>query len=151
MLSSMPGASYIYGELVPTMWDGLLLLLRIIETFPLFGFSFWTYYVYHQQWSHLFNIAVVKFHQLVRGWNSVGNPEHSLKAVIKIRPSFSYQEQCADEPVWIEAHGRLRVCFSVSLSQQSFVSASERAAHSGIAGRMFLWAGSKGAQGSERR
>ncbi|XP_077059200.1 calcium-activated potassium channel subunit beta-2 isoform X1 [Siphateles boraxobius] len=33
-------------------------------------------------------------------------------------------------------------------SLQSFASASERAAHSGIAGRMFLWAGSKGAQGS---
>ncbi|XP_052424440.1 calcium-activated potassium channel subunit beta-2 isoform X2 [Carassius gibelio] len=32
-------------------------------------------------------------------------------------------------------------------SQQSYLSASERAAHTGIA-RMFLWAGSKGAQGS---
>ncbi|XP_050978051.1 calcium-activated potassium channel subunit beta-2 isoform X2 [Labeo rohita] len=39
------------------------------------------------------------------------------------------------------------------LSQQSFVSASERDAHTGIAVRMFLWTGSKGAQGSgsERR
>ncbi|XP_043108840.1 calcium-activated potassium channel subunit beta-2-like isoform X3 [Puntigrus tetrazona] len=33
-------------------------------------------------------------------------------------------------------------------TRQSFLSASERAAHTGITGRMFLWAGSKGAQGS---
>jgi len=33
MLSSMPGVSSFYGELVLTMWDGLILLLRIIETY----------------------------------------------------------------------------------------------------------------------
>ncbi|XP_057218210.1 calcium-activated potassium channel subunit beta-2 isoform X2 [Triplophysa rosa] len=33
-------------------------------------------------------------------------------------------------------------------SQQGFTSSSQRAAHSGLTGRMFLWAGSKGAQGS---
>ncbi len=38
MLSSMPGVSFIYREPVPTTWDGLCSLLRIIETF---FFSIW--------------------------------------------------------------------------------------------------------------